>query len=518
MKPRITEISGSRQAWRYVLFSLLWGWVVWAIVQEFFDPMTGDFTHEIYFGQRVLLGDLPWTDEYFDKLPASQIFMALPSLLGGITAWRVISLTASALTAAIILWRLPVILAHEMGLSARRGWSSSHLMVVLYFTMMTAIPGGFTSMNSISASLTMGASVALYSDRYETPSRVSWNTLAFSGLALALAISLRPYFFPVFLVLAVWVGFSSSRGRSWSLRNIASNPGVGVFFWTGAGGLLMNVGPYLFLGEFPAFLDGISAVGGATRPDFTLKATLFLTLSALFALVTGIYFSSRRKYPLGTFFSLSVVALTAIISSQHFWNHYVAFYAWYFAGIVALMLTIWSSKLKSPAEALGSKWSRKRAVLAASLLVSVGSAAALQGALFREPPPSRAFDYVTNVTWLNQHYGRANVSFIAPREMHAHWVFSESRVGLPGGQALSAIKDGNWESKQQFASFKLPRNVEEYCSIIQASGVRFVLVRSYHLPESCFTSPAGENWTKLSVQTGPGWSGDVDVWENPQWG
>lgn len=508
--------AASRQSVYLALFLLAYAWIAWSVVQEFFEPPTGDFTHEIYFGQRVLLGDLPWTREYFEKLPASQILMAVPSFFGGITAWRAISLAMSILASLVVLAKFPGIISRQMGISASAAHQAAHVMVLGYFSLMTIIPGGFTSMNSISASLTIAGTLALLATLDNRQSSLPWLTLAVCGLAFALAISIRPYFFSVFVVVVLWVGLSSVGLKNRSFSAFAANPGLALLLSTGAFGLLFNLGPFVFLGELQAFFDGLAAMGGATRPPFTLKASLFLGLASLFAGLTG-YFCWRKKIFIGTLFSLSAVALTAIILSQHFWNHYVAFYAWYFSGLGAILLLSWLQKSGSLGANHYLEWTPKKKIASSLLVLAVGVTSMSFGYTVPDSPPARNLDYVRNVTWLVENFGRENVSFVAPREMYAHWVFAESRKGLPGGQALSPIKDGAWQSKGRFESFQLPRTIEEYCKIIHTSGTRFLLVRSYHLPDSCFVSPGGQRWVKLAAPPGPSWSVDVDVWENPRW-
>lgn len=462
--------------------------LLWLVIQEFFLPRTGDFDHEIYFGQRVALGELPWTGEHFDKLPAQQIFMALPSSLGGITAWRLISIGFCIWASLIVIRRIPRILVYDLGLTSRQGLHASALMVLGFFSILAVSPGGFTAINAVPASLIMIVSVELvwrhYDGSYPKP-----EALAALGFLAALAISFRPYFSLPFLFLALVVG--SGKGRLWS-----ENLGLGLVLWTGIGGIVINVGPYVLLGNLTPVLEGLAAVAGATRPAFTVPAMIFLLTSCLLG-VAGVTLFLGTKSRLGLLFSGSIVLLTAMILSQHFWSHYVVLFSWYFSGLVTLVLYTILPRVRSMADFDFISGKSKGVILLLAIAVSIGSFS--YGAAQNSGQSRQSSEYVSVVLELFEIYGQENVSFLAPRDMHVHWMFSESRQGLPGGQALRPIKEGRWEEKGVFESFLLPRNIGEYCEIIRSSNVRFVIVRPYHLPEECLGDASDPLFTEHST-------------------
>ena len=71
------------------------------------DSYDWDLDHEMYFGQRLLNGDLIWTKEYHDKLPFLQFLFAVPAWFESIQVWRLMTLASSILAALSLPYLLP---------------------------------------------------------------------------------------------------------------------------------------------------------------------------------------------------------------------------------------------------------------------------------------------------------------------------------------------------------------------------------------------------------------------------
>lgn len=69
-----------------------------------------DVDHEIYFGSRLLQGELIWTKEFHDKLPFVQIVFSIPAYFQSINVWRAMSLISVICAALVMRMTLAVLM------------------------------------------------------------------------------------------------------------------------------------------------------------------------------------------------------------------------------------------------------------------------------------------------------------------------------------------------------------------------------------------------------------------------
>lgn len=492
---------------------MLVAWISWNVVQEYFDPYSGDLDHELYFGQRALLGQLPWTYEYFNRLPASQFVMAGAAALGGIQGWRTISILSVAVASVWIFRSLQTIFSSFDGISFQQARNAAASTVILSLSIFVVVPGGLTQINALPSSIVMAVTTYLYSLVISRPTAIGPAILAATSSLLAVALSMRPFFLGPFVFLCLWLVLMA-RAEFFPTRR--SNPGIRLFALTGLLGLTFNLGPYLVLGEGRAFIDGMRAIQeGTPGVEFTTKAVLFIIVVAIFGL--GIYHFTARSEALGfvPLLGASVVGLLVMISSQHFWSHYLGFFIWY-----AVAIFVASSLRLTKIAALRGFFDPQNISLA-----SIGSSLVLGSVVagcslyfadqIRGPFIDARHSYVTVVKALEARFGAEQFSFLSPRIMYPHWVASESRRGLPGGGATRPILEGFWKDVRNYESFTLPRDGDSYCAQIRSSGVRFVIVADNYLPSSCFVDDSGRQWTQLLDREKRPWPGDIVVFENP---
>lgn len=508
----MSKIGSSASRVALLLFSLSWIWIGWDLGQEFFEPHNADLDHEIYYGQRVLFGELPWTREFYNKLPASQLLQAISALLGGIQAWRAISIIGVLVAAMIVYRKLPQLFLRYLNTELQESKQLAAYTVTSYFLLMSFIPGGYTTINALPASIFIAAVVVTYSRLISFSSEGGKRLLWAPGLWLAIAITIRPYFIGPFLALIIWLALESHSGRG---RVPAKNhSSFQIFLFTGLWGFAANVTPYVLTGDIQTFIDGIVALTDGARTEFTSKAMLFLATTFVMSLAGTAWLLARNGVGFPSQVFGSSVFLVLVIFSQHFWSHYVAFFAW-FASIgfwVVTAMLIPKFRHRRPAASPSARLLQISALATTAFVLS-----AAYGGFVREDFKDRRHDYVVIVEALYREVGPENVSFLAPRDMYSHWYFSESRRGLPGGAATKSIRDGFWAEKRQFESFDRPRSLDDFCAIIQESGVRFALVVHDYLPRSCFRTSEGRPWTLFDSSTVRDWPTDIWILENPDW-
>jgi hypothetical protein len=168
-----------------------------------------DIDHRMYFGSRLLHGELIWTSEYDDKLPLMQFLFAIPALARSVRVWQLMAM-AMVLSAAygIFVW-----LDHGL----RRSWQvtagqSTRIALVaacLYPYLIAVLPGSISHHNSATASIfTLGMIASLPAHNSSQSKVTSWTPFSarywVAALLMASAISLRPYYLLPGLLAAPW--------------------------------------------------------------------------------------------------------------------------------------------------------------------------------------------------------------------------------------------------------------------------------------------------------------------------
>jgi hypothetical protein len=163
-----------------------------------------DLDHELYFGQRLLQGELIWTKEFHDKLPFQTFLFAIPSVAGGLVFWRVFS----ALLLCITLFYLFRSLHKAYVLffsSARKLDLFRNILAVTVINLgnqFLFLPGGISHTNLVPVCfLFLSIILHLNSSRCTNVS----NKLLIQYLSTifgAMSVSSRPYLFSVFVLFS----------------------------------------------------------------------------------------------------------------------------------------------------------------------------------------------------------------------------------------------------------------------------------------------------------------------------
>ena len=61
-----------------------------------------DLDHEMYFGSRLIEGELIYTKEYNDKLPIVQYLFWAPAIAGSIRLWMILSASLCVIAALVL--------------------------------------------------------------------------------------------------------------------------------------------------------------------------------------------------------------------------------------------------------------------------------------------------------------------------------------------------------------------------------------------------------------------------------
>ena len=176
-----------------------------AITALFGNSYDWDIDHEIYFGTRLLNGELLYTAEYHDKLPIVQYFFLWPAAVSSVHAWASISI-ALCVTAALALRRsLIVMVSQGSSLADSLARSVAGCGASYYLFLVSSLPGSLTHINPAATSFSL---LSIYLLLCASALRKLCNrtlVLALSAVCASVAISIRPYMAPSIVMLGIWI-------------------------------------------------------------------------------------------------------------------------------------------------------------------------------------------------------------------------------------------------------------------------------------------------------------------------
>lgn len=454
-----------------------------------------DLDHEIYFGQRLLAGDLIWTQEFHDKLPGVQILFAPVAMTGTILTWRMMSLCVGIL-AGIAVWRvLPRLLATDDD-------NPLIAQVALLAGLLVPVSGGlvvwnWTSINPFAAGLALISALLLVAlvDGRPRPGRVLMGLALGAALAGALAISVRPYFIAPIGVSFLWALLAPGFARpsvpvvTRLLRLLGAGIGLSVI------GIAVNLGPYVVTGQSTAFLDGLAVLGAGLNPGqfwdgfsegfgavkghgIIWGGFAGMAICALVGMIAGI---ARPAALFMIFVLLQVIILAGFVSTQHWWPHYHQLFAPYFGvGIGAALIWMLQAVSFGRLATWGAKWG----VGAAALLVAIlclfiqGNAAMAKLSQSRPHYEATALPILTQALQDQAADGATRPSFLVPQSMYLHWQLGEPRHGFPHAANTGHIAAGWWQSVPDVDSFTTPQDSAAYCDMLQESDLDILVTLS----------------------------------------
>jgi hypothetical protein len=470
------------------------------IIADFFQQSSDwDIDHEIYFGQELLRGNLLWTVEFHDKLPVVQYFFALAAAFyDPLIAWRLISIFSALLAIICVIRLLPEVLRKIGYLNEKMASYAAIFSGGIYMCVSSVVPGRFTHINVISASMAIMAVLLGFTLlRHENKLWEIFSTASLAGAAGAIGISFRPYFLFPLVISFLIIGFLIVKEKSLALKQKSLRVS-GLLLMPCIMGIGLNLGPYVLLGKREEFFSGLSfilqpAQAAGSIIDFFLEPgfgfgwflRFWLGGMLLYSLIeVGI--SSRRGSAglMATFIPLSALLLVIAILSQHFWSHYINLFSWYFAILLAVKLV----SLDQLVPPLRRRYlqlflpSTAVSLVFAVLVLSVSS--------FEVDKPAREHPNKALVLALETYFSRDPLPrpiFLAPENMYVHWKLEEPRHGFPHASSTLHIFQGLWEDVNGSHTFRDPINMKAYCyEILQSPIETIILIEGSDL-QPCFS-------------------------------
>ena len=494
-----------------------------------------DIDHEMYFGSRLLEGELLYTREQHDKLPFVQFLFALPAALGSVSYWVVISGLFAITASAYMFMAIKQVILDDWPSSNRRIAVEIALFgSTFYLFLISVMPGSITVISTMAASMALLAiSLQLiYSRHLRINTLNSVITYGASAILAVLSISIRPYLAPPLVLLGLWIPLrrraiiTSLNLKTDSLHPIVTkreNILIGILryalIWSVSLltlGLIINISPYIITNNIDKFAKGILLSSQQLNPQSTLtnitfqistlidmgNAAFMLTSIALivpcFVLFNRIrsYRETKSKSTSTHLLELDIIysgiipifLIETAILGRHFWPHYQQLFAPYIALSLTLAITyVYNNDFV--------KVKLKGTPIAISLLIIISLILFMRYEIAKSPrnftKPHAHYLYSEYVKELVKDRKKQGLpaDFLHVNSMYFHWKLGESRHGFPSAANIEHINWGWWAKLDKNETNNLYTTSDELCQAFQKKGPTLIFIERNSLSFNCLSSP-----------------------------
>jgi len=502
-----------------------------AIARDMFTKdYDADLDHHMYFGQRLLYGELIWTKEIYDKFPLIQYLFAIPAYFGSIRIWFVMSAAMLFLSAFVLYVITPNLLNFRNDEFSRYTQHFCAMLVVsFYLFFSTIIPPSLVHINSITASfLVLSISfISILTTKYIKTKLYIIILYFSSALSASFAISIRPFYAIPITALIFWL-FLRCKFNLYYKFSYVTSVSLNTFFFRVIFRALCNTFiwlilvilcfiitnflPYIITHNQVAMIEGVihnsqklnpqSLSGIFIEQSKTIFSYwnwyyLFVFVSSFFVLLTrdknAIKFSintNRKIYYYNTninsidilfgvifpFLSLELTILT-----RHWWDHYWQMFAPLAIIHFIIFTTIFFSKYKSLTHTSNK-------IVRIVILCSFAVGAVLGASANQEGHHSQESRLKEITEFLNErHLLSRKIDFLDIGDMYSHWMLNESRHGFPHAQNMQHIILGWYSSLHRMQHIIFPYTREELCHQVIERGPSVVFM-TFSYMFSCLLS------------------------------
>ena len=474
-----------------------------------------DIDHMMYFGGRLLAGDLHWMVEFDDKLPVLQVIFVLPAIAHSIRVWQIMSalcIFAGCVSAYMLL--VAIIRSSSPEVRVRAAKTIAFYCAVLIALSFALLPGGITHINPMAASLAiMSIAFADAARRQFANSRARcYGAFLLGAFCASVAIGIRPYFLFPLVFAGIWsalkVDWHSAENRRpppssnrylipakallWAICWIM---GVGLF------GLAVNALPYLVVGRLDVLLAGLEMLSQDLNPEgmnsivrrqfydalwkrprvpfvlaFVLWGLAIIRLPLSVARTESRRANYRAALDIGYLVILCPLLLETTILTKHYWPHYNQMFVpfiWIGVGLLFANLLgtrgLYYARVKQPP-----------LVIVCLIVIVVSSWAAMKHTLrVFGRPFSHQHSQSQTLAQLQRFLAtrpESNRDFLNPSGMYLHWQLDEPRHGFPhAANTRHIVSKGWWQNVKVPEPFDLPTNRRAYCAMLEAKGPSLVV-------------------------------------------
>ena len=489
--------------------------------------ITEKYDHDIdqfmYFGSRLLHGELIWTKEFDDKSPVLQYIYSLAAAFKNTSVFVFITLIISIIAALLGYFMLKNILQNSrLELNKKTEDKILYFGTILYLTLLVSIYGSFHHINAISSSLCL-ISIALTYFNKEKKSKVLLNLAA---IASALSISIRPYYLLNILVLPVWI---SLRGCKSKTTKKAKNIINGIYInaksqlvWIAiiiGYIILLNVFPYLFSGNLTDFISGIKLnsidyvnhniferqyINIGRNPilyPIILSMIMLPFIRIIFGKINYKLYKSKKESIVNIskldidiiFFGLiSPILLELTFYRKHFFGHYFTLFSPYIFICIVILIAI-LARLDKIINNFRIVKITLRTLASTLLVICLITNQSITNTV--KDFTNKNTSYKTYQLKLIREFiskettNIRDFSFLAPESNYLHWQLDESRHGFPQKSVFRNIANGKMDNliekyKNLDYKFLLPTK-DQLCEVLNNNAPKYIITEKNDYSFNC---------------------------------
>ena len=334
----------------------------------FVKDHTWDMDSFLYIGSRLWHGELLYLQDFETKLPPLQYLFSVPSALGGVGAWRLLTGAISALlgfwASHVFVKTLTVNDYTPINFNQARLLCFSFFLLLLY-----SLPG------SESAHIEMAAASAAFvsfSLLLQSSAKTNSFGLFSSGVFLAVAACIRPNYVYILPVTCIYLFFFNSNvpfrglheGQNFAKTFFSSVVRVSFGFVVA---IVILFSPYFLVdGGVKALTDGLNAIAsysegfgakrlfGAqfSRRTLTFYLGLYVACTMLFIYTSAFKLRQHRVLSAYAFTAIvSILAINASLLRNHYFGHNAIMFVPYAVPIFFLIfLSLFNNSLVGGSE------------------------------------------------------------------------------------------------------------------------------------------------------------------------
>ncbi len=502
------------------LFSLSILYLFTFVIQGLKELYTNNYDHDIdqfmYFGSRIIEGELIWTKEFDDKSPVLQFLFAIPAYFKSTSIWVLFTILIAIIAAILFYFFVFNLLIYDsIKLERKKARKVGLFCSCFYLALQAYIYGSLIHINSICSSLNLIAICLLYLDSQGRIKKI-YQPFSFplASISATVAISIRPYLLCPLIFIAAWVLIRKRiENYEKSTKDILFTKSDYFYFIKWILSLLLfvialNLLPYIISGSLDSFIYGIKLnsidyveqnifirqyVNIGRNPILYPVLLSFTGLPFLwFCLFRKKLTSNKNNLHLSIstidvdilFFTIaSPILLEISFLNRHFYGHYFNLFSPY-----AVITTAYIIALSLKYDALYQSSQRLRIfrntfitiILSICLLTDRSIPDALSIVIKGD-----GFDKKNNVSFVNSilkdNNSEKRQNFLFPESNYVHWKLSESRHGFPQAIVYRNIREGKLDKildkyqKTKF-SFLLP-NKKALCKTLIDHAPTLIITR-----------------------------------------
>ena len=476
-------------------------------IEIFSESYDIDIDHEMYFGSRLIVGELLYTKELHDKLPIVQYLFYIPALYKSVLVFKIFSIFLVIFSSLMLYCYLQFSFNYfESTITSNQKYITSLASCSIYLSLNSLL--FLYHVSTVASSLLMMSIIFCLQQhiikyRKNNSSRKIYYVAAL--LFGSCAISMRPYLFaPIISITFGSIYREIFISRSQINKNITTSNTLKYLFnisyqilryitFLIISMLVLNMTPYVFTKNIIHFYDGIRHNLQKLNPesieeifqhqgkiilqlDIILKIQLIIiiiyTINAFlfFIFDKSVILHSRQLYIYDLFVNiiLNILLIEVTILTRHFWPHYLEMFIPFISLGVGYMVAFTLIGSTTNSRFFGG-FRKYFGYIVYTFALFAGMVSPYQ--LLH--PHLLQLDVTKRVLEARTLLG-LQLDFLYVTNMYVHWKLSESRHGFPHAANIDHIGRGWWGSVERTNILNFPYSREDLCNKLQHSEIHVI--------------------------------------------